>query len=408
MKNNYFAKILLIASIALTGMAACRSNKKEAPAAHPGAHQVNTIDSITARLTRPVNAQVVSGISAIVADSGRRSFWVEVNGVVTYDTRRQTSIASRIGGRIERLLIKYNFQPVRNGQLIMEIYSPDLVAAQRELLLVAKENDGMAERAKQRLILLGMQPSQVEQVLKTGEVFYRVPVYSNANGYILEKSLATTGVALPAATPPSSPSGSGGMGSMDGGGATPATQARAASANTQVMIREGQYVSAGQSLFTIYEADDLIAEFSFPQQLASLIRRGQELRFYPTQNRDVSQSGRIGLIEPVFRNGQNFMVGRIYLDNKNLPVGQFLTATLLLDDVRGWYLPGQAVWRSGNRTIIFKKEKDLYIPMEVKAGIEAEGMVQISTDITGWQIASNAAYLVDSESFIRTTKTTQD
>src|SRR5690606_24751315 len=148
-----------------------------------------TIDSSIASLAKPVNTQVVSTIPAISPETGTRIFSVEVKGQITYDTRNQTSVSSRVSGRIEKLYIKYNYQPVRKGQVIMEIYSPDLAAAQRELLYIARSgnDENMLSRAKQRLSLLGMQPAQIDQVLKTGKVLYRVPVYSTASGYILEK-----------------------------------------------------------------------------------------------------------------------------------------------------------------------------------------------------------------------------
>ena len=94
------------------------------------------IDSSLKHLLKPVNEQVVSNISVIKPDEGTKIFSMQVQGIITYDTREQTSISSRVSGRIERLLIKYNYQPVKKGQLIMEIYSPDLAAAQRELLFI--------------------------------------------------------------------------------------------------------------------------------------------------------------------------------------------------------------------------------------------------------------------------------
>jgi len=136
-----------------------------------------------------VNEQVVSGISTITPDSGRQAFSVPVQGIVTYDIRHQESISSRVAGRIEKMYIRYNYQPVRKGQLIMEIYSPDLAAAQRELIYISSSDDNalLLQRATQRLNLLGMQAAQINQVIKTGKPLYRVPVYSSVDGYIVEK-----------------------------------------------------------------------------------------------------------------------------------------------------------------------------------------------------------------------------
>lgn len=238
------------------------------------------VDSSVALLTKSTNEQVIASIPAITAETGTRISSVEVNGRVTYDTRQQTSLASRVSGRIEKLLVKYNYQPVRKGQLIMEIYSPDLAAAQRELLFVANSSPEMLAGAKQRLILLGMPANQVERVIKTGKILYRVPVYSNADGYILDQSALTAAPAAVNAPTMGQPVGGGsgmeGMGSGSSTGNISATQP--VTTPTAVMIREGQYVNAGQTVFTIYQATttNLVAEFAFLPSLSPQLEKGQK------------------------------------------------------------------------------------------------------------------------------------
>lgn len=397
MRNNYIVNIniLPVAALVLLGLAACQRKPAQT---HATGHAQTPDSSITA-LTQPVNARVIATIPVIQATSGTRIHTAEVSGVITYDTRRQTSIASRVGGRIERLLVKYNYQPVSKGQLIMEIYSPDLAAAQRELLLVAKQDGPLLSPARERLQLLGMQPAQIDQVLKTGRILYRIPVYSNANGYILEQSSAAVATATaPVATAPAGD----GMSSMGGGGSAPTAATPAAPANTPVMLREGQYVNAGQSLFTIYQADNLVAEFSFPSTLASKIKTQQRLLLYPVHDKNAMQPGTIGLIEPVYRNGQNFMLARVYLGAHHFRAGQLLTASIPLVYHEGWWLPAKAVYRSGNQSLVFRKTGGAFMPVAVTTGATVAGMVQVTSNIAGWEVASNAAYLVDSESFIKT------
>lgn len=437
MRNSYIVSILLGISFILLGMAACKSKPgQDVHAGHktgqlytcpmhpqvlkdkPGqcpicgmdlvakdANNELVIDSTISRLTKPVNAQVIATVPVIIPKSGTRIYSSEVNGVITYDTRHQVSISSRVGGRVERLLIKYNYQPVRKGQLIMEVYSPDLAAAQRELLYVAANSQPMLASARERLQLLGMQPAQISQVLKTGNILYRIPVYSNSDGYILEKSAATQTAtpAAPASSATSSGDGMGGMGTSGNAG----NPTSAAPATTPVLLREGQYVSAGQSLFTIYQANDLVAEFAFTPQLAAKIKKGQKLLFYPATDNTAMQTGTIGLIEPVFRNGQNFTLARVYLDNNKFRVGQLLTANIPVMYTGGWWVPKKALWRLGNRSIVFRKENDVYVPVEVETGATTKDMIQVMTAIGDWKVASNASYLVDSESFIKTNTNVQ-
>lgn len=432
MRNSYIVNIMVGLSVAVIGLAACKSKPgpdKETHAGHkagelytcpmhpqvikdqPGkcpicgmdlvseaANKELVVDSSIAQLVKPVNAQVLATIPVVSPESGSRIYAAEANGVITYDTRNQTSISSRIGGRIERLLVKYNYQPVKVGQLIMEVYSPDLAAAQRELIYVARSSPEMLAGAKQRLQLLGMQPGQIEQVLKTGNILYRIPVYSNSNGYILEKSAATATAAPATATAASS--GGDGMNGM-GGAAAPTAPAPAAPSASPVLLREGQYVSAGQPLFTIYQNNNLVAEFSFTPQLAARIKKGHPLLFYPTTDRNAMQTGSIGLIEPVFRNGENFTLARVYLGSNNYRIGQLLTANIPIMYTEGWWLPKKAVLRLGNKAVVFKKDKNMYVPVVIQTGVEAKEMIQVLTNISEWKVASNASYLVDSESFIK-------
>lgn len=362
-----------------------------------------SIDSGLKHLLKPVNEQVVSNVLTVKPESGTKIFSMQVQGNITYDTRDQASIASRVSGRVERLLIKYNYQPIKKGQLIMEIYSPDLAAAQRELLFIyqSDKNDNMMQKAKERLLLLGMQQGQIQQILKTGKILYRIPVYSNASGYILDKSTAgsTSVTSTAASTPAAADDGMGGMGSAS---STPSGSNNASSASASpILIREGQYVGAGESLFTIYTNKNLIAEFALDPLVSSQIKKGQKLVFHESSDKQKVYTGTIGLIQPVLKGGSNFTQVRVYLNSNQFQIGKLVTATIPIVN-KGWWVPQSAVLNLGNKSVIFKKEQDVFIPKEIKTKITTSGMVLIEQDISDWNIASNAAYMVDSESFIKT------
>src|SRR5690606_39060171 len=124
----------------------------------------------------------------------------------------------------------------------------DLAAAQRELLLIsASDGKGdLLQRAKQRLLLLGMSTAQIDKVIKTGKVNYSIPVYSNTSGFIIEKSVSSNNNRL-----------------------ISNNRTDDISINTSdVLLREGQYVNAGQALFSIYRTGSLLAEFSIQPHLS--------------------------------------------------------------------------------------------------------------------------------------------
>ena len=399
MKRNYISKAIIPILFFLA------FSCKEKPADNHGDHTMR-IDSSLLPLLKPVNEQIISTMPAIKVESGTRIFSVPVQGIIRFDRRKQVSIASRVAGRIERMNIKYNYQPVSKGQLIMEIYSPDLAAAQQELIYISRndDNESLLQKAKQRLSLLGMQPAQIAQVIRSGKPLYRVPVYSSVSGYIVEQNVTNNASAsLISSQQQTGSDGMNGMGGSSQGSTSSQNQGtnQTAIEQTPVLVREGQYVAAGETIFTIYQSDNMVAEFSFIPSLASEIKKGQKLVFHTVSNPDKVMTGTIGLIEPTQRNGESFNVARVYLPDSDLQPGQLLTANIPVVKTNAWWLPEKAVLRLGNQSVVFKKDQSVFIPEAIKTGSTINGMIEILEDISEWQVAKNASYLVDSESFIR-------
>lgn len=414
MKKNYIVRpafytssvLFVLGTVVLLLVSSCKEKKKDMQHDDPGAL---TIDSNLSHLLKPSNEQVVSTLPEITAEYGSKIFTGEMQGIMSYDTRNEHYIASKVSGRIERLWIKYNYQPVSKGQLIMEIYSPDLAAAQQELLFISRNGHDpvMLEKGKQRLLLLGMTNSGIQSLLRTGQVNYRIPVYSNTSGYILEKTAPVPAAEAPMAAPAS---GGDGMDNMSGGGSAPASAPSAASTTPQsspVLLREGQYVSAGQSLFTVYNQDRLVAEFSLKPDFAAQVKKGSKFLFYRTADKSKSQTAQIGLIQPVFKNGTNFTLARAYLSGSDIQAGELVTARIPVLIPASWWLPEAAVASIGNKKVAFKKEGNVFVPKILNTGINIGGMIQVKDDIGNWKISRNAAYLVDSESFIKMTNNTE-
>src|SRR6185503_6985859 len=106
---------------------------------------------------------------------------ITADGTIEYDTRQERNIASRYSGRIVRLYVKYMYQPVKQGEVLMEIYSPEMVTEQQNLIFllnVSSSNQQLISASKRKLMLLGMTEKQIEQVIKTREPLSRISVYS--------------------------------------------------------------------------------------------------------------------------------------------------------------------------------------------------------------------------------------
>lgn len=111
MKKHYTVNIAVAAMAAV--LAACGTG---APSEKKEAASGKYADSLLLLYPRPQSRIVV----------------MEAPGVVRYDNRDRAILPARVAGRIEKLHIRYNYQPVRKGQLVLEIYAPELVAAQRK------------------------------------------------------------------------------------------------------------------------------------------------------------------------------------------------------------------------------------------------------------------------------------
>ena len=115
----------------------------------------------------PTNEFAISSVTAIPIEHKEEELELKVFGSVAYDTRQAGSISSKVKGRIEKLYIRYKYQPVSKGQHVMDIYSPELMTAQQNLIFLLKNdpnNTSLINAAKERLFLLGMTSVQVSEV----------------------------------------------------------------------------------------------------------------------------------------------------------------------------------------------------------------------------------------------------
>ena len=127
---------------------------------------------------------------------------IRAEGKVAFDETRIQHIHTKVEGWIDQVFVDYTGQLVEKGQPLMTVYSPDMLASQRELLLAAKARDTMKDNplptafdqsesllqaARRRLELWDLSESQINQVLKTGQPIKNVTLYSPIAGYVTER-----------------------------------------------------------------------------------------------------------------------------------------------------------------------------------------------------------------------------
>ena len=359
------------------------------------------------------NGTVVSAIATVRPISGAAADTLTLPGVVDYDPRRSRAVAARVGGRIERLLVRFNYQPVRQGQTLLELYSPDLVTAEQEYLFLLSndaDNTVLVNGARQKLRLLGLSESQLRALFRTRRPDYRVAVFSPYDGYVVEN---TEALAAPAAPSPagmgdaSAPAG-GGMGgasAMSSGGETTTATSPTPVPTAGLTLREGGYVQAGQTLFQVMNTAQVWGLFQpGPGELARL-QPGQSLQVLVDGDPAHPMTARVELLEPTYRAGASTPAVRVSLPNARglLRRGTRLTARLTSAAGSGWWLPRTAVVDLGTRQVAFVRRGPTFVPITVQVGQRTAAQVQISQGLTGTEdVAANGQYLVDSESFLQT------
>jgi membrane fusion protein, copper/silver efflux system len=358
-----------------------------------------------AKLLKSPNETVVASIKTIKGEYKQMPVTIEAQGVVTYDTRNIYTIPSRVGGRLERVFLKYPFQKVAKGQKVAEIYSPELLTAQRELIFLLEndsENEALIKGAKERLSLLGATQAQINDLTSKREPRATFVIYSPHNGYVISETQQ-----MPAApiTTESSSSSAGGM--SDGMGAasgTSTTQNASPSTEANSLIREGSYVSPGQTLFRIVDPSALRVELNLPSSLAGAIQKGGEVSL--DFGDDHKEQATIDLIQPFFNEGQEFVTVRVFTkQTEKLHIGHLVRATINSKSVEALWVPRDAVLDLGVDKVVFIKDKKVLKPTKVILGARSEDLVEIKQGLSSSdEIAANAQYLVDSESFIKTQK----
>ncbi len=351
--------------------------KKSGQASEGAGISLNTV-------LQPINSAVVSNVNAIVPVEKEVAQTISAQGYLDFDTRTFNNIASRFSGRIEKLYVKYAFQEIHAGQRIFDIYSPEMVTAQQDLIFISKNSSqetALISAARQKLLLFGMTNAQIEQVIKTGKVFYSLPVYSPYEGHVHDVAHSQ----------------------MAGTAETKATTDF--TNNLPLAIKEGMYVEKGQTLFNVVNPHMLWAIIKIDRLSVSAIKLNQPVKITLPDMPDKVIYGKVNFIEPVLQDGDKTTSIRVYLDNMDhdLKVNSLVKAEIQSAKTRGLWIPRSALINLGQTQIVWLKNGSSYHTRQVGTGAVVGNEIQITKGLAATDsLASNAQYLTDSESFIKT------
>jgi len=322
----------------------------------------------------PVTAQNM-GIRTAPVERRNLSRTLRTVGLVTYEESRQYSINSKIDGWIELLHVNQTGQMVRKGQPLLEIYSPELVAAQQEYLLALDSGRRLAESpfpeiadgarrlldaSRTRLSYWDISEKQIRELESTRQLRKTLTLYSPYGGIVTEKKTFA-----------------------------------------------GMRVMAGEELLQISDISRVWVNADIYEYELPWIKLGQaasvELPFAVGK----ALKGKITYIYPYLENETRTVKARIEFPNPGLELKPDMYANVRIETQAvkdAIAIPGNAVLNSGKgQTVFVARGEGRFDPRAVKTGVTDEGgFVQILSGLSeGETVVTSAQFMLDSESKLR-------
>ncbi len=280
-------------------------------------------------------------------------------GTVEANERLENVSVSRLEGWIEDLNVRAEGDFVRDGDLLYRVYSPDLIAAQRDY--VGALNSGNAKRVKsvkQRLLSTGMQDQALQQLTQRKTVIDKVPVYAETDGIVAELN-----------------------------------------------VRDGDYVKPGTTILRLQSYTKVWVIASIPETDLSLINLGitADLRF-PSAPKALL-SAKVDYVYPTVDPKTRTGRVRIEVDNadgKLLP-GAYADITLGFSKRARLAIASEAILRdSRGHHVILALGEGRFDTRMITPGISAEGRTEILAGLqAGDLIVASGQFMLDSEVNLR-------
>ncbi|MBI3722841.1 efflux RND transporter periplasmic adaptor subunit [bacterium] len=166
----------------ICGMPLSLRKKGEAPALPAG---------VTGRVQLTPERIELAGVLTEEVGYKRLEKEIVTVGSVQYDETRLSRIVARVSGYLEKLLVSETFVDVKEGEPLAEIYSPELYAAARELV-IARKSAGMSELVKagrEKLTLLGLDEREIDRILESGDPSSRLVIRSPQHGHVIQRNV---------------------------------------------------------------------------------------------------------------------------------------------------------------------------------------------------------------------------
>ncbi len=286
---------------------------------------------------------------------------VRLYGKIQADERRFQSQVSQLQGRIEKLYVNFTGEQVRKGQKLAEIYSPELVTAQQELLETAKtkqQQTELYEASKEKLRLWKLSENQIEDIESSGKIISSFEILSNTSGTVTNRRVNT-----------------------------------------------GDYVSRGTILFDIADLSSIWVMFDAYETDLPFVRPGEKVKFTVQAIPGTEFSGNIVFIDPVIDPVTRVAKVRVETANNSgkLKPEMFVSGTVLtnLSEYRNnVVIPKSAVLWTGKRSIVYVRDQSTEEPVfslrEIGLGPSLGNSYVVTDGLSdGEEIVTSGTFSVD-------------
>lgn len=280
-------------------------------------------------------------------------------GTVETNERLENATVSRLEGWIENLAVNAEGDTVRPGSLLYRVYSPDLIAAQKDYLnSIDIGNETRISSVRQRLRSLGMQDAAIRQLTESGKVIERVPVYAEAGGTVAD-----------------------------------------------LQVRDGDYVKPGTPILRLQSYSGVWIIASVPESDLSLVDTGVPVRLNFPSAPDAPDEGRIDYIYPTIDPKTRTADVRIEVDNASgyLRPGAYADITLNVGGQPRLSVPSEAILLGSEGTrVIIAEGNGRFSGRAVKTGVSSNGRTEILEGVQrGEMVVASGQFLLDSEANLR-------
>jgi len=306
-----------------------------------------------------ISPDVINNLGVRTVTVSYKSLHTQINtvGYVAYNEDKLVHIHPRVQGWIEKLYVKAIGDPVKKHQPLYDIYSPELVNAQEELLLALdRKNSRLITAAQNRLAALQLPKLAVAKLKKTRKVQQNITFYSPQNGVV-----------------------------------------------ENLKIREGFFVKPGSTLMSIGDLSEVWVEGEIFERQAGLVKTGTPVTMTLDYLPGKTWQGKIDYIYPTLDIKTRTVKVRLRFKNDNGELKPNMFAQLVIHitgDENALLIPKEALIRTGNQDrVVLALGDGNFKSVAVRVGRYDNDSVEILEGLSdGEEVVSSAQFLLDSES----------